>query len=153
MLHVLDQPAPGPDRARLREEHDSTSDANAIVASARYRPWSRIAGNASSAPIGMQIKRGEHDREDAAVLAAEPGVHGRADARERERRERHLAGPAVSGTSESATSAVHMPSAKRFRFVSDRNELDDRPSRRTAQPCRCIGVAHRRDALDALARR
>ena len=30
----------------------STSDANASVASARYRPWSRRAGSASSAPTG-----------------------------------------------------------------------------------------------------
>ena len=57
---VLDRAAPGHRRAHDCEKNtNSTSDANAIVASARYRPWSRIAGNASSAPIGMQIERGE----------------------------------------------------------------------------------------------
>ena len=52
-----------------------------------------MAGNAKNAPTGIGHERGEEDRPDAAVRAAEPRVRDRADARERERRERDLPGP------------------------------------------------------------
>ncbi len=72
----------------------STSDANASVASARYRPWSRIAGSASRRADRHAHERREEHRAAAAVGAAEARVRDRADARERERRERDLPGPA-----------------------------------------------------------
>ena len=66
-VQALEPSAPAPTANDCEKNTTSTSAANASVASARYRPWSRIAGKASNAPIGMQIDRGEHDRPEAAV--------------------------------------------------------------------------------------
>ena len=53
-----------------------------------------MRGKCEERADGNGHERGEEHRVAAAVRAAEPGVRDRADARERERRERHLSGPA-----------------------------------------------------------
>ena len=100
--------------------------ANASVASARYRPWSRIAGNANSAPTGI-VTRAARKMAQTLPCAPPRRVYATAPipAKASGASETCPAQP-VSGTSDNARSAVHIPSAKRLVLVGsllDRNRV------------------------------